>query len=365
MIAGLEIQLIAIITAMACSLVGVFLVIRNMAMVSDAITHTVLLGIVIGFFITKNINSPLLIVLAAVMGVVTVVAIEALQNTKLLSTDASTGVVFPFFFSIAIILISKFAGSVHLDVDAVMLGELAFAPFNRLVLFGVDIGPIALYTSLIMFILNLIFIYAFYKEIQINSFDVILGGLLGFAPLFIHYLLMTLVSMTTVVAFETAGSILVIAFMVGPAITARLLTDDLKKIIGSSLLISIFNAVIGYQTANYFDVSIAGSMAVITGLTFLLVSLFSTKSGIITTIKKYYNQQKYYYRLILMYQLTHHNKNITLEDLLEHISWDESKKRKVLDECIKLDWIDLQNNIVNLTEKGTKELEHFDKNYLV
>ncbi|NLC66607.1 MAG: metal ABC transporter permease [Clostridium sp.] len=365
MIVGLEIQLIAIITAMACSLVGVFLIIRNMAMVSDAITHTVLLGIVIGFFITKNINSPLLIIFAAIMGVITVVAIESLQNTKLLSTDASTGVVFPFFFSIAIILISKFAGSVHLDVDAVLLGELAFAPFNRLILFGVDIGPIALYTSLVMLLINLIFIYIFYKELQINSFDVILGSLLGFTPLLIHYLLMTLVSMTTVVAFETAGSILVIAFMVGPAITARLITDDLKKIIGSSLIFSIFNAIIGYQIAYYFDVSIAGSMAVITGLTFLVVSLFSKKSGVIVSVRNYYKQQRYYYRLILMYQLTHHEKNITLDDLLEHISWDEPKKRKVLKECINLGWIDLQNNRVNLTKEGNEELEYFDEHYLV
>ncbi|MCB0293484.1 MAG: metal ABC transporter permease, partial [Calditrichaeota bacterium] len=130
--AQLEIQLIASIVAVACALPGVYLVLRRMAMMSDAISHTVLLGIVIAFFITKSITSPLLLIGAALMGVVTVSLVELLNRTKLVREDAAIGLVFPAIFSIAVILISRFAGDVHLDTDAVLLGELAFAPFNRL-----------------------------------------------------------------------------------------------------------------------------------------------------------------------------------------------------------------------------------------
>lgn len=129
---ALEIQLVALIVAVACSLPGVFLVLRRMALMSDAISHTVLLGIVLAFFVTHDIASPLLIAGAAAMGVITVGLVELLLRTRLVREDASIGLVFPALFSIAVILISRFAGSVHLDTDAVLLGEIAFAPFRRL-----------------------------------------------------------------------------------------------------------------------------------------------------------------------------------------------------------------------------------------
>ena len=104
---GQEIQLIAIIVAVACSLPGVFLVLRKMSMMTDAITHTILLGIVIAFFLTKSLSSPLLIIGAALMGVITVFLTEVLNGTKLVSEDSAIGVVFPLLFSIAIIIISN------------------------------------------------------------------------------------------------------------------------------------------------------------------------------------------------------------------------------------------------------------------
>src|SRR5919112_2551617 len=155
--AQFEIQLIASMVAVACALLGVFLVLRRMAMMSDAISHTVLLGIVIAFFITKSITSPLLVVGAALMGVVTVSLVELINRTGLVREDAAIGLVFPAIFSIAVIMISRFAGDVHLDTDAVLLGELAFAPFNRVRLFGLDMGPEALYITSGILLLNLIF----------------------------------------------------------------------------------------------------------------------------------------------------------------------------------------------------------------
>ena len=119
--------------ASACSILGTFLVLKSMAMVSDAITHTILLGIVVAFFAVHDLNSPLLIVGAGIVGVLTVYLVELLNSTRLVKEDSAIGVVFPLLFSIAVILISKYAGNVHLDVDSVLLGELAFAPFKMLI----------------------------------------------------------------------------------------------------------------------------------------------------------------------------------------------------------------------------------------
>lgn len=241
----LEIQLIAIIVSLACSLLGVFLVLRGMTMMADAITHTILLGIVVAFFATENLASPFLIVGAALMGVFTVWLTELLHQTRLLAKDASIGVVFPLLFSIAIILISRYAGSVHLDTDSVLLGELAFAPFERMVIFGVDIGAQGIYSMGIILIINLIFILLFYKELKLATFDAVLAAALGFSPVILHYALMTLVSVTAVGAFEAVGSILVVAFIVGPPVTAYLLTNELKKMLWISGIVGVIDSIVG------------------------------------------------------------------------------------------------------------------------
>ena len=130
---------ILIITAAACSILGVFLVLRRLSMVSDAISHSVLLGIVIGFFITKDLRSVWLIVAAALFGVFTTMAIEVLIKSRRVGEDAAVGIIFPLFFSIAVILITRFARNVHLDTDMVLMGEVIVAPFNRTTVLGISL----------------------------------------------------------------------------------------------------------------------------------------------------------------------------------------------------------------------------------
>ena len=141
----LDIILIAIMTASACALPGVFLVLRRMTLMSDAISHAILPGIVLAFFLTHSLSSPLLILAAAATGVLTVVFVELLQKTKLVKEDAAIGLKFPALFSIGVILISRFSSNIHLDIDAVLLGELAYAPLNRLEISIYDLGPVSLY----------------------------------------------------------------------------------------------------------------------------------------------------------------------------------------------------------------------------
>ncbi|MFC6464224.1 metal ABC transporter permease [Marinilactibacillus sp. GCM10026970] len=287
-----EITLIAVVVSIACALPGVFLVLRGTTMVSDAITHTVLLGIVIAFFITRDLNSPLLLIGATLTGVFTVWAIEALQRTKLLGDDAAIGVVFPLFFSIAIILITRFTGDIHLDQDTVLMGELAFAPFRRLTIFGIDIGARAFVTMLVILLINTGFIALFYKELKVTTFDAAFAAAMGFSPALIYYGLMTLVSLTAVGAYDSVGSILVVGFMVGPGLTAYLLTHELKKMIGLAVVFAVINSVIGVRLAFALDSSIAGMIAVVTGITCLIAFIFSPKKGLIKSTLTRKREQK-------------------------------------------------------------------------
>lgn len=275
MSAEIEIQLIAVLTAASCAIPGVFLVLRKMSMVSDSITHTILLGIVLAFFIVNDLSSPFLLIGAAVMGPVTVWLTELLTKTRLLSEDSATGMVFPLLFSIAVILITKYAGTAHLDTDSVLLGELAFAPFDRLVINGADIGAKGIYVSGILLLVNVTFTAVFYKELLIVSFDPVLAAVMGFSPAVLHYSLMTAASLTAVGAFEAVGSVLVTAFMIAPAAAAYLLTDNLKKMLVIAVVIGGTSGIGGYRTAVFFEVSIAGSMACWAGGIFLAAVLYS------------------------------------------------------------------------------------------
>ena len=183
----IEIQLIASVVAGACALPGVFLVLRRMAMMSDAISHTVLLGIVLAFFVVDELGHPLLILGSAAVGVLTVSLPALLNKTGRVKEDADIGLVFPALFSIAVILISVFARNVHLDEHVVFQGELAFAPFDRIVWGNIDLGPRTLVVMSVVLLLNLAFIMVFYKELKLAAFHPALAATLGFDPSVIRY----------------------------------------------------------------------------------------------------------------------------------------------------------------------------------
>jgi len=352
--AQIEIQLIASLVAIACAIPGTFLVLRKMAMISDAISHSILPGIVIGFFITQDLNSPLLILLAAFTGIITAVLVEYIQKTGLVKEDTAIGLVFPALFSIGVILIAKNANDVHLDVDAVLLGELAFAPFNRLLILGTDVGPKALWIVGVILLITITLLIAFFKELKVSTFDAGLAASLGFSPAIIHYGLMSVASVTTVGAFDAVGAILVVALMIAPAATAYLLTTDLKKMLVLAISFGVLSAISGYWLAHYLDASIAGSITTMLGLLFLFVYLFSPSKGIIAVMYREKQQRTEVSLLTFLLHLKNHNEleERHVNHLREHINWQKVRAKAVLDLALENNMIVVEKNIISLTQKG-------------
>lgn len=352
--AQIEIQLIASLVAIACAIPGTFLVLRKMALISDAISHSILPGLVLGFFITQDLGSPLLIAMAALSGVVTVVLVEFIQKTQLVKEDTAIGLVFPALFSIGVILISKNANDVHLDTDVVLLGELAFAPFDRLLVNGMDLGPKSLWVVGSILLVTLGLLFTFFKELKISTFDAGLATALGFSPVVLHYGLMSVASVTTVGAFDAVGAILVVALMIVPAATAYLLTDNLKKMLLLSVFFGVFAAISGYWLAHYLDASISGSMTTILGAVFLVVYLFAPKRGLISVLYRNKQQQIEVLLLTFLLHLNNHKEKEErhINHLNEHINWQKVKAKSVVDLALKNNMITIVNNIISLTEKG-------------
>lgn len=364
----IEIQIIAAVVAIACAIPGVFLVLRKMALISDAISHAILPGIVIGFFITQDLNSPLLILLAAITGVITVIMVESIQKTGLVKEDTAIGLVFPVLFSIGVILIAKNANDVHLDVDAVLLGELAFAPFDRLMVAGADWGPKSLWVMGTILLITITLQVLFFKELKVSTFDAGLSSAIGFSPVIMHYGLMSVSSITVVGAFDAVGAILVVALMIAPAATAYLLTENLKKMIWLSILFGVISAISGYWMANILDASISGSIATTLGIIFLIVYLLAPKKGLISVL---YRQKQQKIEVSLITFLLHLNRHEEKRErhvnhLQEHINWHEVRARTVLDLAEKNNLVEIRDDVVFLTKKGLafteKSLEYIINN---
>lgn len=279
----IEVLLVLLLTALSTALLGVFLVLRGQAMTTDAISHTILLGIVIAFFITNDLRSPLLIIGATLVGLITVYLIEVIGQSKLVSKDAATGLVFTSLFALAVILVSKYLDNIHLDLDIVLMGQVLFAPFNRIEILGIDL-PYALWQLAIVLLINVTFVALFYKELKLSSFDPVYSIVSGFSTSIIYYSLMSLVSVTAVTAFDAVGTILVISFFTAPAATAFLLSKKLSTMIWISLMFAAINSLVGGTFGYLTDTSISGSVAVISMISFFLVFLFRKDGPILSKI---------------------------------------------------------------------------------
>lgn len=353
----IEIQLVAALVAAACAIPGVFLVLRRVALMSDAISHTVLLGIVIGFIVLRDVNSPLLILFAAGAGVLTVSLSELLLKTGRVREDAAIGLVFPVLFSIAVIIITQNFSDIHLDVDAVLLGELAFAPFNRMDLFGVSL-PRGVVVVGIILALNLALIALFYKELKLATFDAGLAAALGFAPALIHYGLMTSVSVTAVGAFDHVGSILVIALMIAPPAAAYLLTDKLWRMLLYSVLIGVAAAISGYWIARQFNVNISGAMATMAGVLFVVTLLAAPERGLIAKlIQRRRRGQRFAVEMLLVHLRRHENtveaaNENTLPHLVDELNWSPTLATGTVRRALGQGWIRRQADALLLTDQG-------------
>lgn len=349
---------VLIATATACALLSPFLVLRKLSMVSDAISHSVLLGIVLAFFMVKDIGSPLLIAGAALFGVITVFAVEFLSGTGLVKNDDAVGIVFPMFFALAVVLITKFARNVHLDTDIVLMGEVIIAPLNRTEFLGMDL-PKAFVQMGILFIVNLLFIIIFFKELKITTFDKGFAKLAGFSSVALFYALMTLSSLTAVTAFDAVGAILVVSFLITPGAAAYLISKDLKVMIAISVGYAVINSVLGYVLSLLMNVSMSGMTAAAAGVTFLITFLFNREGLITALILRFKRKSELKPELFLTHIGNHSGKKEEFEELglgsiRDHLKWKQSEVDKIAGRLIRrgLIKIDINKDIYDLTEKG-------------
>lgn len=274
------VALTGFLAAGSCGLLGCYLILRRMSLLGDAISHAILPGIVLAFLLTGSRTTIPMLIGAAVFGVLTSFFIEALDRTGRVQQDAAIGITFTTLFALGVVLVTFYSRNVDLDQECVLYGEIALVPLATTAALGFEV-PTATLLLAGIFAVDVLFIALFWKELEISSFDPGLARAMGIATTLVHYLLMGMVSLTIVGAFESVGAILVVAMLIVPGATAYLLSERLGSMLAWSLAVSALASALGKALAFATDGSVAGCMAVAAGGLFLLALLLSPRQGII------------------------------------------------------------------------------------
>ena len=295
-----------LITA-ACGMIGNYLILRRMALVGDAISHSVLPGLAIAFLLAHSLKTVPMFIGALAAGLLTTVMIELIHKKTRVKQDSAIGITFSTLFAIGVILISfGQMEAIHLDAECVLYGEIALVPLDlpvqtqlgpgtlsvvekipglnsELFLSGntLTIAPPAVIRMAVVTGVTLLLILVFYKELLVTSFDSGLSSSLGINATTVHYALMAMLSVIIVSAFEAVGAILVIAMLILPGATASLLAHRLPPMFGITVLHAALSAVGGVHLATWLNCSPAGAMVVAGSVLFALAWVFSPSQGLL------------------------------------------------------------------------------------
>lgn len=354
---GLQIIAVGALVGIAAALPGTFLVLRRTSMLADAISHSILFGIMVVWMITRATSGPVQLIGAAGAGLLTVVLTEWLARTGRVRNDAAIGLVFPALFAAGAVLMNVYARDVHIDVHTVLLGEIAFTPLDTMVVFGRDV-PQALVILAIVTLVNAAFVTAFYKELKLTTFDPQLAFALGFPPAVVSYTLLGLTSVTAVASFDAVGVVLFVAFVIVPPSAAYLLTDRLWRVLAYAVGIAFASSIIGYVLATLWNVSIGGMMALASGAFLVAAILLSPRYGVIAQeVMRRQRRWREERRTLLVHLATHEGDDAMLREnvtsaLREHLRWSDRKIENVVSAALEAGTVLRDGDRLRLTDTG-------------
>ena len=243
-----------VVVGSVAGFLGTYVVMRGMAFVSEAVTHAVFPGIVIAFLADVS-----LVIGGAAFGVLTALAISSLSLTRRIREDTAIGIVFAAFFALGVVLISTTEGYTR-DLTNILFGDILAVGTTDIYL-SLGVGGVAAALGV-----------ALRRPLLLSSFDREMAQSLGLPVFWLDTLLLLLVTMTIVISLRAVGNILVLALFVTPAATARLLVDDVGKMMPLGAMLGALSGVVGLYISWHTDLA-AGGMIVLTATGFFVVAL--------------------------------------------------------------------------------------------
>lgn len=252
-----------IIVGALCGLVGSFVVLRGLAFIGDALAHAVFPGVVLSYAAGYNIMLG-----ASFFGLLTALGIGLISRSKRLSHDSAIGVIFAAFFALGVVLLSRQSGF-RQDLGSLLFGNIL----------GVTRQDV--FITLVVGAVVVSIVFLLLKELTLVAFDTNLAHSAGYPVFGLDILLLLLVSTTVVVSLQTVGNLLILALLVTPAATARLLTDRLNTMFALSVLIAIVSGVVGLYISFHWSVAAGGSIVLTATLLFVIAFFCAPQHGVI------------------------------------------------------------------------------------
>ncbi|MGB7237946.1 MAG: metal ABC transporter permease [Rhodococcus sp. (in: high G+C Gram-positive bacteria)] len=255
--------LVTIVASIVCAVLSCWLVLIGWSLMGDAVSHAVLPGVALSYLL----GAPFAIG-ALLFALVAVGAIGVVRNTTHVKEDAAIGVVFTTLFALGVVLISKFPSQI--DLNHILFGNLL----------GVSQGDMWQVVVLGGFAFVVMIVKR--RDFTLFAFDRTQARAVGISPAFLSGLMLTLLALTTVVALQAVGVILVVAMLITPGATAYLLTQRFGRMLLLAPAIGVGCAVVGIYVSFYLDVSSGGTVVLAQGSVFTLAYLFSPTQGMVT-----------------------------------------------------------------------------------
>jgi manganese/zinc/iron transport system permease protein len=263
----------AFFTALACGLPGVWLVLRRMSLTGDAISHSVLPGIVIGFLASGSLDSPWLVIGAAACGWLAVMGIDRLHYAGGVREDAATGIVFTTMFALGVLMMHRYGGRVDLDPDCVLFGQIDTAIHGKRVSVGGMEIPGIVATSGFAALLAAIFVFLAHHRLLASAFDAPHARLLARAPDLTRALLLAVTAAVVVAAFQTVGAIMTLALLVLPGATALLVARRMPGLFAAITVHAALSAVLGHQLAGVANCNFGAAVVIAGAALFTLTAV--------------------------------------------------------------------------------------------
>lgn len=260
----------AFLVALSCAIPGTFLVLRRMALTGDAISHSVLPGIVAGFLLGGALDSPLLVAGAALAGLGCVLAIDLVSRGLGVREDAATGIVFSTFFALGVLGLRLFAAKVDLDPDCVLFGSLETTVHGKQWQIGSLGVPAAAMTAGGAVLVSALGLAVCGRSWATAAFDPLHARCLGLKDGRLQTVLLAITAMIVTAAFQAVGAILAVALLILPGATGLLIARRVPGVLLIAVIHALLSAVIGFYLAWFLAINAAAAV-VLAGFVLLCV----------------------------------------------------------------------------------------------
>jgi manganese/zinc/iron transport system permease protein len=355
---NLDLLLCAVLTALACSLAGVFLVTRRSAMLADAISHSILPGLVAGYAASGGPSLWHGLAGAAAASLVTIAAVNWLTERAGVRRDSAIGLVFPTLFALGMVMVSLWFRGVHLDADSALFGDIAMAPLERVAVMGWDAGPRAAWAGAVLSLMLTAAFLAWRGPLSLSAFDPE-GAKLSWtkvrAPL---GGMMVLCSVTTALAFSAAGAVMSVALMVLPCAAAGLAASRLGSLAGWSMGIAVGGAAAGVWVSTLADLSVGGCIVAVLFLFLLVMSVLAPRRGLVAkSLAQRRLSRTFEVEMLLCHLASHEGAKDESEEsrfdhLIHELGWSAEKAARCVGEATRRGLARSTAGRLSLTENG-------------